>query len=123
MSAPAENSLYNSFTAQLISLRQQGMHISDINPVSALADMMSDQLYHGQLTRTEIEALISEISQHVWQKQATELAGKTNLSDFDPTYQAVRGALPRGLYRPSGFCLTKGTVRRAMRSSPHRWFR
>ena len=93
MSAPAENSLYNSFTAQLISLRQQGMHISDINPVSALADMMSDQLYHGQLTRTEIEALISEISQHVWQKQATELAGKTNLSDFDPTYQAVRGAL------------------------------
>ena len=111
MSEKPQHSLYNRYKTQLISLRAQGMQISDINPVSALADMISDQLYHGQLERGELKALIGDITQNVWQKQASELAGKTNLSDFDPAFKAVRGAL-------SGCDMTKPLYRAVFTAHP-----
>ena len=85
--------LYDELKGHLISLREQGMQISDINPVSALADMVSDRLYHGDVSLDDIAGLIANIGDSVWQSQATSLHHKSGLAQAQTNLPDVVTAL------------------------------
>jgi hypothetical protein len=46
----ADTDLGTVWLEQLIELRRQGMQIADINPVSALADIIGEQIDSGAVT-------------------------------------------------------------------------
>ena len=95
----------SSLTDLLRQLRAQGMQLSDINPISALADTLSDDLYHGQLTTEMISTILDELSGDIWQQQAKALAVRTGIDtpalDALQTHQAQFADLPldKPLYR------------------------
>ena len=43
--------LYKSFILELSNFRKQGLEVSDINPISALADKIYDKLYTGKIAK------------------------------------------------------------------------
>ena len=47
---------------KLKTLREQGMSITDINPVSALAEMIDDDIYEERVSRKDIEIVLNDIS-------------------------------------------------------------
>lgn len=95
-------SLFSDFEQALIDLRQQGMKLSDINPVSAMADIISDKLYHNEIDKTDIQSLLDEMGQTIWTSQAEALAKQSGLSnladctlpDMIAPYQEILSELP-----------------------------
>ena len=95
---------------RLDAFRNQGKHVSDINPILALADEISDQLYKGQITQNEVNDLLAHMGSELWDQQTTRLYVKTgrdhkdfnmlsgmNISGLDvgkPLYSAVFTAHP-----------------------------
>ena len=47
--------LRKNWLAHLIDFREQGMRVSDINPVAALADIICEQLYGGEIDRDDLD--------------------------------------------------------------------
>lgn len=45
-----EDDLSVEWLAKLFELREQGMQVADINPVSVLADIIGDQIGSGKVT-------------------------------------------------------------------------
>ena len=74
--------LLDDLKAQLYSLREQGMKISDINPISALADTLSDNLYDKTISMADIDHLLDQIAAQTWHEQADRLATQTQLSHY-----------------------------------------
>ena len=97
--------LLNDLKTQLCSLREQGMKISDINPISALADTLSDKLYSETLSMADIDQLLDQIAAQTWHEQADRLATQTGLSHahdgaFESTAKALsKRSITKPLYR------------------------
>ena len=104
--------LLNELKSQLCSLREQGMKISDINPISALADMISDKLCSEQLSMGDIEGLLDHIAAQTWHEQADKLASQTDLANYDES--AIDTIAASLLQRP----LTKPLYRAVFTAHP-----
>ncbi len=101
-------SLMHKLSDRLKGFRQQGQVLADINPISALADELGEQLYRGELSETDLAEALDEIGQALWEQQGNYLRVKTGLSapqalpqesltglDFSkPLYTAVFTAHP-----------------------------
>ena len=83
-------SLKDALIARLTDFREQGKIIADINPISALADELSERLYKGQITQSELETLMEDISGDLWQAQTAYLRVKSGL-EADPNDAARDG--------------------------------
>ncbi|NBR79731.1 MAG: hypothetical protein EBT71_06825, partial [Alphaproteobacteria bacterium] len=83
-------SLKDALIARLTDFREQGKIIADINPISALADELSERLYKGQITQSELETLMEDISGDLWQAQTAYLRVKSGL-EADPNDAAGDG--------------------------------
>lgn len=46
--------LTKTFTLELLKFRKQGLEVSDINPISALADTIFEKLYSGKIKKKDI---------------------------------------------------------------------
>ena len=95
---------------RLDAFRTQGKHVSDINPILALADDISDKLYKGQISQDEVSDFLAHMGSELWDQQTTRLHVKTgrdsndinmldgmNISGLDvgkPVYHAVFTAHP-----------------------------
>ena len=98
--------LHKSFILELSEFRKQGLEVSDINPISALADKIYDKLYTGKITKKDIHFTLEKISESLWKEQIINIRRKTNLTkkknninlkNIDiskPVYQAVFTAHP-----------------------------
>ena len=99
--------LRENWLSHLIDFREQGMRISDINPVAALADIICEQLYGGEINLNDLDASLEQISHDLWTRQRQHLRLQTgiantptplpDLSDHDitqPVYRAVFTAHP-----------------------------
>ena len=82
------STLLEGLRLSLTELRDQGMRIPDINPISALADMLSDKLYSEQLDIEDIDRLLDELADNAWQGQASALADKAQLAQHGPSLTA-----------------------------------
>ena len=94
--------LLQDLKTQLCSLREQGMKISDINPISALADTLSDKLYSEALSMDDISQLLDQIAAQTWHEQADRLATQTGLSHYDETgfETAAKALSKRAITKP-----------------------
>ena len=72
--------LHKSFILELSEFRKQGLEVSDINPISALADKIYDKLYTGKITKKDIRFTLEKISESLWKEQIINLRKKTNLT-------------------------------------------
>ena len=70
--------------AQLYELREQGMHVADINPISALADIIGEQIASGDLTLERIALFLDHHAAELWQQQVENLRMQTGLDDIAP---------------------------------------
>ena len=98
--------LYKIFLSELSKFRKQGLEVSDINPISALADKIYDKLYTGKIAKKDISYTLEKISENLWKEQIINLRKKTNLTKnkinidlknieiSEPVYQAVFTAHP-----------------------------
>ena len=50
--------LQKQWEERLKTLRDQGMSITDINPVSALAETIDDEIYEARVSRKDIEIVL-----------------------------------------------------------------
>ena len=97
--------LSSDLNEALQNLRQQGMQLSDINPVSALADLVSEKLSQGEITLSDIQSLLDTLSDDLWQKQVDGLAKQSGLSTYaENTLDTHKGqlaslSLDKPLYR------------------------
>ncbi len=64
---------------RLVELRDQGMQISAVNPVAALADLISEQLAEGRIDRADIAGLLAETEQDIWADRHQQLRHRTGL--------------------------------------------
>ena len=64
---------------KLKTLREQGMSITDINPVSALAEMIDDDIYEERVSRKDIEIVLKDISEELWRNKAFSLRYQAGL--------------------------------------------
>lgn len=102
---------HSDWLSQLKDFRTQGMRITDINPISALSDVICDQLYKGELTRSDLRDSLHDMGAELWQSKIHRLRAQTgidakrktgndgalDLDDFDlgaPLYRAVFTAHP-----------------------------
>ena len=54
----SDDDLSAEWLAKLFELREQGMQVTDINPVSALADIIGDQIGSGEVTADRLRGLL-----------------------------------------------------------------
>ena len=113
------NNPHHDWQALLYEFREQGMQITDINPISALSDVICDQLYDGKLTRTNLQQCLNQMGSELWNHQCQRLRQQTgvnpgidqadpdldtiNLDAIDlsaPLYRAVFTAHPVFALRP-----------------------
>ncbi|MGB0690480.1 MAG: hypothetical protein ACPGOZ_07300, partial [Candidatus Puniceispirillum sp.] len=62
---------------RLDAFRKQGKHVSDINPILALADEISDKLYKGQISQDEVNDFLAHMGSELWDQQTARLHVKT----------------------------------------------
>ena len=70
---------------QLIELRKQGMQIADINPVSALADIIGEQIDRGVVTVDQLRQLLDVHAGQLWGQRVANLRMQTGLDGGDQT--------------------------------------
>ena len=68
---------------RLDAFRTQGKHVSDINPILALADDISDKLYKGQISQDEVSDFLAHMGSELWDQQTTRLHVKTGRDGND----------------------------------------
>ncbi len=98
--------LNKTLAIKLTKLRKQGLEVSDINPISALADIIYEKLNSGQINKNDINHTLKKISEKLWKEQVVNLRKKIGLSNkklnlnykkidiTKPVYQAVFTAHP-----------------------------
>ena len=92
----------------LFRFREQGMHVTDVNPVLALADLIGEQLYDGEATSDDLRQVLDLHAADLWQERIAALRWQTGLDQPDrhaipdlsehditcPIYRAVFTAHP-----------------------------
>ena len=109
----ADTDLGTVWLEQLIELRRQGMQIADINPVSALADIIGEQIDSGAVTVDQLRQLLDAHAGQLWGQRVANLRMQTGLDGGDqslpdlarqdisrPAYRAVFTAHPVFALRP-----------------------
>ncbi len=74
---------------ELYQLRQQGMKISDINPISALADTIADQLYAKDISKDSLQKLLNDLAGTLFDQQAQNLFEQSGLADDSASLEAL----------------------------------
>ena len=104
----AQRDFADEWLQNLYRFRAQGMQVTDVNPVSALADMIGEQLNDGAATTDDLRQVLDVHAAALWQERVADLrwqsgldgdveAGLPDLSDHDiarPLYRAVFTAHP-----------------------------
>ena len=104
----AQRDFADEWLQNLYQFRNQGMQVTDVNPVSALADLIGEQLYDGEATATDLRQVLDLHAAGLWQERVAELRRQTgldagaqnklpDLSEHDisrPIYRAVFTAHP-----------------------------
>jgi phosphoenolpyruvate carboxylase len=102
----AQRDFANEWLQDLYRFRDQGMRVTDVNPVSALADMIGEQLYDGAATIDDLRQVLDVHAATLWQERVADLRrqsgldGETGLPDLSgvdisrPIYRAVFTAHP-----------------------------
>ena len=98
---------------KLFQLREQGLQVKDINPISALADIIGEQLESGEVTVTQLRDLLDQHASDLWQARTENLRMQTGLDHAlpalpdvgqhdlaKPAYRAVFTAHPTFALRP-----------------------
>ncbi|MEC8121956.1 MAG: hypothetical protein VX113_08535, partial [Pseudomonadota bacterium] len=62
----SDDDLSAEWLAKLFELREQGMQVTDINPVSALADIIGDQIGSGEVTADRLRGLLDHHAGDLW---------------------------------------------------------
>ena len=96
-----------NWLSQLYEFREQGMRITDVNPIPALADVIFDQIHTEKVTRSQLEQVLVYLRRSLWAEQCRHLRLQTgigtpeqslpSLDDLDicrPLYRAVFTAHP-----------------------------
>lgn len=96
-----------NWLSQLYEFREQGMRITDVNPISALVDVIFDQIHTEEVTRSQLEQVLVYLGRSLWAEQCRHLRLQTgigtpaqslpSLDDLDicrPLYRAVFTAHP-----------------------------
>ena len=85
---------------RLKTLREQGMSITDINPVSALAEMVDDDIYEERVSRKDIEIVLDNISEELWRNKASSLRYQAGLDGVKDNQFSIAGLdITQPLYR------------------------
>ena len=104
----AQSDFADEWLQNLYRFRTQGMQVTDVNPVSALADLIGEQLYDGVVTTDDLRQVLDVHAAALWQERVADLrrqsgldgdmeAGLPDLSGHDiarPLYRAVFTAHP-----------------------------
>jgi phosphoenolpyruvate carboxylase len=104
----AQRDFADEWLRNLYQFRSQGMQVTDVNPVSALADLIGEQLYDGEATVADLRQVLDLHATGLWQERVAELrrqtgldcAGQNSLPDLSehdisrPIYRAVFTAHP-----------------------------
>lgn len=90
----------HNWLSRLYDFREQGMQIGDINPVAALADVICEQLYMGEIGRADIEATLAEIGDDLWKSKSQHLEEQTGISAPIPWVQGLeKRDITKPIYR------------------------
>lgn len=81
----AENNLSAEWLTRLFELREQGMQVTDINPVSALADIIGEQIDSGEVTADEIRRFLDHNAGGLWKQRVENLRLQTGLGNEEAT--------------------------------------
>ena len=73
---------------QLYELREQGMHVTDINPISALADIIGEQIASGDLSSERLGLFLDHYAVELWQQRVENLRTQTGLDERQHTQTA-----------------------------------
>ena len=113
--------LQKQWQDKLKILRKQGMSITDINPVSALAEMIDDDIYEERVSRKDIQVVLKDISKDLWRNKASDLRYQTGLNkvndkQFSVARLDIAASLSGGLYcspniRPKKRCVPSFGIR------------
>ena len=68
---------------KLVELRQQGMEIADINPVSALADIIGGQIDSGAVSIDQIGVFLDGQAKTLWARRVDDCLLYTSPSPRD----------------------------------------
>ena len=80
----SEDDLSVEWLAKLFELREQGMQVTDINPVSALADIIGDQIGSGKVTVDRLRSLLDHQAGDLWGRRVAALRSQTSLDSGGP---------------------------------------
>lgn len=72
--------LMQKLSERLLAFRDQGRILADINPISALADELAEQIYRGDLTDADLSQLLDDMGETLWQQQGAYLREKSGLN-------------------------------------------
>ena len=77
------NELRESWLRKLYDFREQGLHISDVNPISALAEHIEEEIYKGKVTADGIQEVINLLSKQIWHKTVKNLRMQTQVESSE----------------------------------------
>ena len=83
--------LQKQWQDKLKILRNQGMSITDINPVSALAEMIDDEIYESRVSRHDIENVLKDISKELWRHKVSDLRYQSGLNRVNNKQFSISG--------------------------------
>ena len=100
--------LRETWLKKLYEFRGQGLHITDVNPVSALAEHIEEEIYKEKVSIDDLQYVINLLSTKIWRETVKRLREQTHidcsektpipeLAGFDitkPIYRAVFTAHP-----------------------------
>lgn len=94
------NTLKTEFLTQLVNFRLQGQNISEINPISALADDIHGRLYRGELARDDLVSLTDDLAIKLQDVQVNCLRSKTGLANMDAVTEQLMALTDLDMSQP-----------------------
>ncbi|MGB1871886.1 MAG: phosphoenolpyruvate carboxylase [Candidatus Puniceispirillaceae bacterium] len=81
----AQRDFAGEWLRNLYQFRSQGMQVTDVNPVSALADLIGEQLYDGEATAADLRHVLDTHAAELWQDRVNDLRRQTGLDEIGET--------------------------------------
>ena len=95
-----ETEQIQNWLSQLYDFRNQGMRITDVNPVSALADVIFDQIHTEEVTRDQLERALGYLGEFIWAEQCQNLRVQTGIATHEQSLPSLDHLdICRPLYR------------------------
>ena len=69
--------LKSELLRKLEAFREQGKVVSDLNPISAVADEVCERLYKKEISHEAISDLLNQLGAEIWRQQTKQLRVKT----------------------------------------------